>query len=166
MKLAIATAAVLACLFAAYFLSPSQSYSPSKRTIMLSNSKQCAVALEMYAGDHDGMLPSARNWSDAAMPYLRTEGLFSQQTPRGGWTSVAMNWSVGGTEIKQVVSPEETVLLFEAEGKRAGATGTVADLWTGYEGKSIYCSFELACKNIPVPELQALRWDVNGGPSD
>jgi hypothetical protein len=136
------------------------------RTLMLSYSRQYAVALGMYAGDHDGRLPSARNWPDAALPCSRTEGLFSQQTTRGGWTSVAMNWSVGGTEVGQVASPEETALLFGAEGKRAGATGTVADLWTGYEGKAIFGSFELACRNIPVLEIRALRWDVNGGPTD
>lgn len=173
MKLVLAliiAGAILA--FAAWMIGPSFCGGASRRTQMLSKCKGCATALNIYAESHDDRLPHARNWSDAVLPYLRTSPYlpeaqsFSAETPRGAWTSVTMNWSAGGTEIQQVVSPEKTVLLFEAEGKRTGAIGTAADLWAGYEGKSIYCSFDTACRKITPYEIRLLRWEVDGSSTD
>lgn len=120
--------------------------------------------MSIYAEIHDGSLPSARNWSDAAVPYLRNKSAFSVQTPRGNWTSVAMNWLVSGTDSETVLSPEQTVLLFEAEGKRTGATGTRADLWAGHEGNAIYCTIDTACRKNTPREILSLRWEGVAGP--
>ncbi len=61
----------LLALFAILFPVLAASRPPTKRTLCLSRMKQTAIAMIMYAGDHDDRFPPASTWADAIVSYAR-----------------------------------------------------------------------------------------------
>ena len=79
----------------------------------VSNEKQLALGIAMYAQDYDEHYPFA-SWNAATMPYLKNEAIYrcpeeeNEKVP-----SYGMNLTfVGGTEA-QVDNPSETVMLID-----------------------------------------------------
>ncbi len=104
----------------------------------LSNLKQIALAVEMYAQDHHEQMPDADQWVDQVSPYLVGKAvppserehtlaalLRDPSAPQGEKWSYAFNRNLSGVKLADIKNPAETVLLFESTTgvKNAADTG-------------------------------------------
>jgi len=84
------------------------------KTEALSNVKQLALGMIMYAGDYDDNLPYVQDSKSAfavTMPYLKNESLTKSLNPAG--SRILMNMAVAGVEMTSVQAPAETILLYD-----------------------------------------------------
>jgi len=87
------------------------------RTACLSNMKQCATAVRLYAEDHDDRLPPALSWMDATRQVAQTDYVFAcpdlaRTNPQS--YGYAMNLTVSDVNTALEDQPADTVLLFES----------------------------------------------------
>ncbi|MCB8933321.1 MAG: hypothetical protein M9921_00105 [Fimbriimonadaceae bacterium] len=92
------------------------------RTECLSNIKQIAMSMVMYAGDHDGRFSLAATWYRELPPYAGNEALFHCPLATSPW-SYAMDRSMAGANAETLKDPEEHVLIFEANAALPDASG-------------------------------------------
>ncbi len=99
---------------------------------------QCGIAFEdvrkalkAYAGEHEGMLPSAETWQDDVRPYYAKAvkkhgddlGPIKPMEAGGAWgcrnasdtTGMAFNTALGGKKLADIKDPKSTALIFEIE---------------------------------------------------
>lgn len=82
----------------------------------LSNLKQVALAMQQYAQDYDETLPSADNWADDLLPYLKNrELLICPSDPTPETPSYSMVPALGGRRLEDIPAPPETIVLYEVE---------------------------------------------------
>ena len=87
------------------------------------NLEQLWMAVRSYAFDYDEHFPLATNWSEAILPYLRSESLLS--CPADGEAgSYAYNIILSGRPCSSVERPCQTVVFFETEPSRPSAHGS------------------------------------------
>lgn len=84
----------------------------ARSSVSMSNLKQLAVALNMYAADWDSKLPPAGTWPKALEPYVRDGDVF--RTP---WADQGVvykfNAKLGGLNTKDILNPAEVIAFFE-----------------------------------------------------
>jgi len=88
---------------------------PKEPASSLGNLKQLALALLMYADDHDETLPameSAASLKAALLPYVRNEVIFLH--PATGEPYLFNSW-LAGKNIASIEQPEQTVVFYEAQ---------------------------------------------------
>ena len=95
-------------------------YSP--RTRCISNIKQLALGMLMYAADFDDRFPPANAWHGAIQPYTKLEDLFHCPVATSAW-SYAMDSSMSMVLTESEKKPERQVLLFEANATLPNASG-------------------------------------------
>ncbi len=80
------------------------------------NVKRLCLAANMYAEDHDGMLP-AEDWPDQLRPYCKGEGPDPYVCPAVPELEVgyALNPAVAGLSLSDIKRPANLVLFFEAD---------------------------------------------------
>ncbi len=81
-------------------------------TTCLSNVKQLALAALMYAGDHDGKLPTAA-WVAELEPYLKNASILRCPSRPDLQVACAMNEKLVGGALLDIASPTETIMFFE-----------------------------------------------------
>ena len=86
----------------------------------MSNLKQLALGMMMYCQDYDEQMPPADKWCDVLMPYVKNEAIFKCPADDGPF-SYAMNYKLSKQNLSQVMSPAETIILFETEPSRKNA---------------------------------------------
>ncbi len=86
----------------------------ARKATCISNEKQIALAMIMFAGEHDGRLPDASRWTEEIMPYAKNERILHcpEDTSKAG-SSYGMNAALSGKKLDEIPNPSETVLLFE-----------------------------------------------------
>lgn len=92
------------------------------RSTCLSNLKQLALGQIMYASDYDERFPIAGQWSDLIYPYTKKMEILKcpeAKTPE----SYSMNDAVSSFSTEKLSSPDQTVLLFEADAYLVNASG-------------------------------------------
>ncbi|MEX2242241.1 MAG: hypothetical protein WD716_00180 [Fimbriimonadaceae bacterium] len=92
----------------------------------LSNVKQQALGLLMYASDYDGRLPRADRWMDASAPYIRSDAIFIDPTlldPEAGEYGFAFFRPLSGVANEKVEQPEATPLTFQSSDLSRNANG-------------------------------------------
>lgn len=92
------------------------------RSTCLLNLKQLALGHIMYASDYDERFPIAGQWSDLIYPYTKKMEILKcsdAKTPE----SYAMNDAVSSFSTEKLSSPDQTVLLFEADAYLTNASG-------------------------------------------
>jgi prepilin-type processing-associated H-X9-DG protein len=83
----------------------------------MNNVKQLNLGLIMYADDHKNLFPAGTNWCDALEPYIKNAQTFHCSRGKPGQRChYAFNARLAGHEMKDVQSPAQTVLIFEADG--------------------------------------------------
>jgi len=96
----------------------------AQQVACLSNLRQMILAALMYAEDHDDTLPDASKWMDQLLPYLENEQIFKCPEAPNLEYGYAMNKTLGGVNIKDIINPEKTVLFFDSDlGTRNAAGG-------------------------------------------
>ncbi len=76
----------------------------------LTSVKMLAIAANMYAQDHKGMLPTAATWPGALKPYLHDSIKLSS-----GERHIVFNRALSGKIIDRIPEPANAVMFFEAE---------------------------------------------------
>lgn len=92
----------------------------------LSNVKQQALALSMYATDFDDRLPPADQWMDASMPYMKTEEIYidpSLLDPKPGEFGFAFFRPLSGMDTTKISDVEKTPLTFQSKHLSWNASG-------------------------------------------
>jgi prepilin-type processing-associated H-X9-DG protein len=80
----------------------------------ISNTKQLANAMLLYANDYDGHLPQAANWPQAMHPYTRNDRLLKcPEDKSSAKCSYAMNAALSGKDSYALENSAEVVILFE-----------------------------------------------------
>lgn len=74
--------------------------------------RQIGRAMEMYAGDHGGLLPPYGIWPDATYPYLRAPQLYICPAAPGE-PGYAFNHRLGSFPPERVKRPAETYLAWD-----------------------------------------------------
>ncbi len=136
--------AIIAMLAGMLFPVFARARAKARQTQCLSNQKQIALALSMYAGDHDGLFPrwawshnaspdpmdnvaeGAYTWDTVIMPFMRNQQVLicpSNDISRSA-RSYALPRYVSGQMVDAIPNPAETVCLFD---KGAHAPGTWGD---------------------------------------
>jgi len=84
------------------------------RANCLSNLKQMALAMQLYASDYDGKLPSYQNWEQQIFGYIRNSLVFRCPDATNAQTLYySMNFKLSGKRLKEIQFPESTIMLFE-----------------------------------------------------
>ncbi len=99
---------------------PHVRHAAAKRTQCLSNVKQQAIAMSMYASEYDDHFPLADSWHTANEPFVKDELRCPSAT--SPWT-YAMNSPLSGKAFDAIDQPADLVLLFEADASLPNASG-------------------------------------------
>ncbi len=84
----------------------------ARQTSCLSNMKQLALGIEMFAKDHEGRLPGAVTWAEDIRPYVQNKQIFEcPERPRGEKGGYAINALVAGKKLDDIPDKATTVLL-------------------------------------------------------
>lgn len=112
--------AIIAILAAILFPVFAQARSKALQISCLSNLKQIALAVDMYAQDYDGMYPKPYTdvtnsplWEDVLQPYVRNWQIFycpayNASTP---YQSYGWNWYMAFMNQSEVTSPASTIMI-------------------------------------------------------
>lgn len=93
--------------------------SSAQQATSMSNMKQIALGILMYAEDNDHKMPDADKWVDEVMPYIKTESVFADPAAPGLKWAYAFNRALSGVSLADLEDPAGTVLLFEStDGKK------------------------------------------------
>lgn len=82
----------------------------SEQQTCMRHLKLLALAVLMYAQDHDEVLPPAESWRDDLLPYVQSTGVFV--CPANPW-GYAYNSALAMKPLAQIERPADTIALFE-----------------------------------------------------
>jgi len=106
---------MLAVLAAILFPTFAKAREKARQSSCMSNMKQLATGIQMFAQDHDDRLPGALTWHDDVLPYVNNEQLFNCPTTETGGDTYAINPLVAGRNLADIENHEGTVLLYEVD---------------------------------------------------
>jgi|GEM_PF-4902779 len=87
----------------------------SLQTTCTSNQKEIALAIQMYAQEHDGIMPSTANfWSVVAADGANSKILHCPKDKRNVKNSYGQNSSINGLKLADIINPEDTFFTAEA----------------------------------------------------
>lgn len=119
--LAFVGAGLAACLAVGSWAQTMEQRDSARRAMCLANMRQLAMAMMMYAQDHENRLPPANRWCDAINPYTRNQAIFKCPADKAKY-SYAMNFNLSKRAITAIPNPAKTVMLFESTQGRKNAT--------------------------------------------
>jgi hypothetical protein len=85
------------------------------RPLGLSNHKQSALAMMIYASDYDDVLPYVQDTRSAfalVLPYTKDTAIFKSVNPNGG--RMLLNMAVAGVALTEIPEPAETILFYDS----------------------------------------------------
>jgi hypothetical protein len=130
----------------------------TQRSVSLSNIKQCALGIQMYADDFDGMFPYVENMPmlvKVTRPYIRNDATWDTlNLSRPG--QFDFNRSLAGVRFGEVVNPAETPMLFDpiAFVPSTGNTGSASFLIAFVDGHAMYRSEKRWIEAQPLLRLK------------
>ncbi|MEZ0327627.1 MAG: type II secretion system protein [Fimbriimonas sp.] len=80
----------------------------------LSNLKQMAIGIAMYASDADDRLPLAKDWMDGLDPYVKNPNVSQCYAVKPGGHGYAMNRFLAGVSEETLEKPTEMHLVYDA----------------------------------------------------
>jgi len=92
------------------------------------NLRQLGLAALMYSADYDDHLPFEETWADGLSPFVKNHGIYKCPSSPGQRCGYAYDPALSGRCSKELASPAEAILLFDAKGgwNQAG-TWDIAD---------------------------------------
>jgi len=85
------------------------------RSVTISNAKQLALAMHLYATDWDDLMPyaqSSKTVRAVIYPYVKNESVFATRNPKGG--ELVFNLALGGVSLEALDRSSEIVLLYDS----------------------------------------------------
>lgn len=114
------------------------------------NQKQVAVALMMYTQDYDETYPrKATSYKAQIMPYVKNQQVFHCPLDAPNVVSYTFNPNLAGMTIVSIVSPSQTVLLYEGKNMQMNFR---------HEGRAIVAYADGHVKMISPDEAKNLFW--------
>lgn len=104
---------ILAILAAVLFPVFARAREKARQSSCLSNMKQVAIAVQMYAQDYDDTLPPAADWQGLVSRYAGNDQIFECPTRQGRLPHYALSPFVAGRNLGEIADPETTVMLYE-----------------------------------------------------
>ena len=167
--------AIIAILAAILFPVFARAREKARQTSCLSNVKQLALGVLMYAQDYDEAFPMNynddvpnarwRHWHDQIEPYLKSTQLLACPSHPAAISYMASNYVIQGshgnvnTNMGAITHPAETIMLCDTHPYRANA-------WCGYpQTRANYASGEHCRGRTWVPHLSCgdvSHMDVDG----
>ncbi|MCC7230544.1 MAG: hypothetical protein IT203_09115 [Fimbriimonadaceae bacterium] len=140
---------------------------PEDRSQTISNLKQASIAMLMYAGDYDDVIPyvqSTKAAFEVLMPYAKSKDIFKSLNTNG--SKILLNMAVAGVNMGSIQNPVETVLFYESktwpDGTRAVAfcDGHAKMVGEGeWESLKASLNLKLAKSGKPLPATLGSAWD-------
>ena len=127
----------------------------------LNNVKQLDLGLIMYATDNNEVLPAGTNWCDALKPYITAEQTFLCGKGKPGQKChYALNAKLAGHSLKDIQSPAQTVLIFEADAGWNAAGGVELFPTKPRHAPAYGVGFvDGHAELVPAANLEKLRWE-------
>jgi len=125
----------------------------------VSNEKILAIAIKMYADDHEGQFPPAATWCDAIKPSVSAEAIFkcpaANSSSRCGY---AFNARVSGLNETNIAP--NTVIIFESDGDWNRSGGPEQMIRSPRHARVFVVAFaDGSVQQLRESELSTLRWD-------
>jgi len=98
-------------LLVAPMLGPNKS---ADKAVCLSNVKNIALGLQMYAQDNDGILPAADAWCDQLDDYVKNRRVFLCQRSWGTPSAYAYNDALNRAQLAGLSDPASLIAIFES----------------------------------------------------
>ena len=92
----------------------SQNRERPEKAVCLSNVKNIALAIQMYATDNDDMLPSADAWCDQLDGYTKNRGVFLCENSWGTASAYAYNDALDRARLARLAEPSMLIAIFES----------------------------------------------------
>lgn len=123
----------------------------------VSNVKQIALAIRIYASDHDETLPPATTWCDAIQNELGgTQPLQCRAAKSAARSTYGYNAKLGGLKADEV--DPRTVMIFECRGGW-NISGGPRDMITHHKPRYVVGFVDGSVQQINEAGLSRLRWD-------
>jgi prepilin-type processing-associated H-X9-DG protein len=90
-----------------------QAREKAKTVTCMSNQRQIARALQMYAADND-VLPAASQWTDKVKPYLRNDYLFVCPSAKQLECGYAFYRPLGNRKVSSISNPAAVPMIFDS----------------------------------------------------
>ena len=124
----------------------------------VNNAGQVALAVRLYADEHDGKCPPAVNWCDAILNNLPGPETFKCPQRPGEKSGFAFNAKLAGKTLSSI--PPDTVLIFESSGGWNSTGGPETIVSRPPHGKSTVFGFaDGSVRQVGRDELPQLRWE-------
>ena len=127
----------------------------------MSNVKMLNLGVMMYASDNNDLFPAGTNWCDVLMPYVQNaQAYVCSSGKQGQRCHYALNARVAGREMKDIQSPAQTVLIFEAEGGwNVSGDRELLPAKSRHSGAYVIGFADGHAEVVPAARLDKLRWD-------
>jgi len=127
----------------------------------VSQMKQLALGLRLYANDNKDTFPPADTWCDSIQSYVGKQQIFQCKADRSGQrSSFALNKKVAGKDLGKV--DPVTVLLFEVEGGGGWneSGGLELMMLPSRHGQTFVVGLaDGSVLQVPASQVSTLRWD-------
>jgi hypothetical protein len=124
----------------------------------VNHAQQVALAVRLYADEHDGKCPPAVNWCDAVVNNLSGPEAFRCPQRRDLQSGFAFNAGVAGKTLSSI--PPDTVLIFESDGGWNFAGGSESLTPRPPHGRNYVFGFaDGSVRQLGRDELPQLRWE-------
>jgi hypothetical protein len=125
----------------------------------VNNEKQLALALRIYAGDHDGQFPAATNWCDAIRTDVGSEKAFKCLAAKSASRcDYAFNARLGGLNETNIAP--DTVMIFESDGDWNQSGGFEQMIGRPRHARVFVVAFaDGSVQQLRESQIGALRWN-------
>jgi prepilin-type processing-associated H-X9-DG protein len=79
------------------------------------NLHNIGLSLQMYTADNQGFLPSADQWRDQIMDYVKNEDLFVCMESTGTPITYAYNRQISALKLKKIRQPDKVIAFYESD---------------------------------------------------
>jgi hypothetical protein len=133
--------------------------------VCLSNTKQLALALQMYVMYNNGAFPVADTWCDSLADYVTNDDVFRCPSASDPSCGYAYNRALAGVQLSQIADPESVVAVFESDSgwNAAGGASLLPSAPRHLERDSYGCA-DGSARRVKRAELATvvpdLRWST------
>ena len=124
----------------------------------VNNMKQLALAVRIYASDHNDQLPPAATWCDAIQSAVGSPKVFQCPSEPGRRCAYAFNAKLAGK--KEGEFDPQTVLLFESDAGWNGSGGAAELKPHKHSSRTLNVALaDGSVQQLPRSRLNTLRWE-------
>lgn len=132
----------------------------SPKTIAVSNAKQIAIGLILYASDNDDHLPQPNQWQTEVKGYIKNEDILksTRVTTDNKPTQLAMNSAISGKALSSVRNPSTSVLVFLSALQGSNPHGGQGDIVQTKENYTIIAFADSSARAPSISQMEFSTW--------